>query len=266
MTQIPDVLKKIVDYKSGELACVMGAMPLAEVKSRISELEDQPRGFEAAILNSRDSGWTPIIAEVKKGSPSKGVIREAFDPLEIGQIYQANGASCLSVLTDEHFFLGHLSYLALIREQVSLPLLRKDFIFDPYQIYQARAAGADAVLLIAAMLELSELRDFAAIARELSLDVLLEVHDERELDMALATDCRMIGINNRNLRTFEVDIATSEKLAARIPAGHIIVAESGITRRDEIVRLTEKGVDAFLIGESLMREDDIGLKLQELLG
>ena len=266
MSQMPDVLKKIVDYKTGELAGVKGAAPLNEVMARIADLEDQPRGFEAAILNSCNSGWTPIIAEVKKGSPSKGVIRADFDPLEIATIYQANGASCLSVLTDEHFFLGHLSYLALIREQVSLPLLRKDFIFDPYQIYQARGAGADAVLLIAAMLELSQLREFTAIARELSLDVLLEVHDESELETALDTDCRMIGINNRDLRSFVVDISTSERLAAMIPEGRIIVAESGITRREEIVRLTEKGVHAFLIGESLMREDDIGAKLQELLG
>jgi len=266
MTQMPDVLKKIVDYKTGELARVKGAAPLAEIMGRIADLEDQPRGFEAAIVNACASGWTPIIAEVKKGSPSKGVIRADFDPLEIALTYQDNGASCLSVLTDEHFFLGHLSYLALIREQVSLPLLRKDFIFDPYQVYQARAAGADAVLLIAAMLELSQLREFSAIARELSLDVLLEVHDERELEVALQTDCTLIGINNRDLRSFAVDIATSERLAALVPPGRVLVAESGITRRDEIVRLEGKGLHAFLIGESLMREDDIGAKLQELLG
>ena len=266
MAQIPDVLKKIVDYKTEELAQVKGASPLAEMIGRIADLEDQPRGFEAAIVNACSSGWTPIIAEVKKGSPSKGVIRADFDPLEIAQIYQENGATCLSVLTDEHFFLGHLSYLALIREQVSLPLLRKDFIFDPYQIYQARAAGADAILLIAAMLELSQLREFAAIARELSLDVLLEVHDESELETALRTDCNLIGINNRDLRSFVVDITTSERLAALVPPGRIIVAESGITGRDEIVRLTESGLHAFLIGESLMREEDIGAKLRELLG
>jgi len=266
MSQIPDVLKKIVDYKTGELAGVKASVPLKEVTARISELEDHPRGFQAAILNACHSGWTPVIAEVKKGSPSKGIIRADFDPLEIARVYQSNGATCLSVLTDEHFFLGHLSYLALIREQVSLPLLRKDFIFDPYQIYQARAAGADAVLLIAAMLELSQLRDFHALARELSLDVLLEVHDEGELETALQTDCRMIGINNRDLRSFVVDTSTSERLAALIPEGCIVVAESGITRRDEIVRLTQSGVHAFLIGESLMREQDVGAKLQELLG
>jgi indole-3-glycerol phosphate synthase len=266
MSDMPDVLKKIVDYKTGELARAKSDAPLEEIVARIADLEDQPRGFEAAIVNACGSGWTPIIAEVKKGSPSKGVIRADFDPLDIAQIYQENGATCLSVLTDEHFFLGHLSYLALIREQVSLPLLRKDFIFDPYQIYQARAAGADAILLIAAMLELSQLRDFAAIARELSLDVLLEVHDEAEMETALKTDCNLIGINNRNLRSFEVDVTTSERLAKLVPAGRLVVAESGINTRQEIVRLTEEGLHAFLIGESLMREADIGAKLQELVG
>lgn len=266
MSEMPDVLKKIVEYKTGEVAAMKSATPLQEIMTRLADLEDQPRGFEAALLNSYESGWTPIIAEVKKGSPSKGVIRADFDPLEIATIYQDNGATCLSVLTDEHFFLGNLAYLSLIREQVSLPLLRKDFIFDPYQIYQARSAGADAILLIAAMLDLGQLREFTAIARELYLDVLLEVHDERELDIALQTDCRMIGINNRDLRSFNVDISTSERLAAQIPEGRIIVAESGINRREEIVRLTEKGVHAFLIGESLMREADIGEKLNELLG
>jgi len=266
MTQIPDVLKKIVDYKTGEVAAAKAAVPLNEIMDRLAVLEDQPRGFQAALINSLSSGWTPIIAEVKKGSPSKGVIRADFDPLQIARTYQENGATCLSVLTDEHFFMGHLSYLALIREQVSLPLLRKDFIFDPYQIYQARAAGADAVLLIAAMLDLSQLRDFAALAQELSMDVLLEVHDQRELEMALQTDCSLIGINNRDLRSFQVDIATSERLAAQIPAGRLIVAESGITRREEIVQLMEKGLHAFLIGESLMRESDVGAKLRELVG
>ncbi len=266
MTQVPDVLKKIVDYKQGELEAAMAAVPLNEIMDRLGDLEDTPRGFQNAIINSLGSGWTPIIAEVKKGSPSKGLIRADFDPLQIAATYQDNGATCLSVLTDEHFFMGHLSYLALIREQISLPLMRKDFIFDPYQIYQARAAGADAILLIAAMLDVPQLRDFHALASDLSMDVLLEVHDERELEMALQTDCSMIGINNRNLRTFEVDIATSERLAAMVPPGRIIVAESGINKREEIVHLMEKGLHAFLIGESLMREADVGAKLAELVG
>jgi indole-3-glycerol phosphate synthase len=266
MTEMPDVLLEIVDYKRGELSRMKGETPLEEVKARLAELEDHPRGFIAALENAAQSGWTAIIAEVKKGSPSKGLIRPDFDPVEIARTYQDCGATCLSVLTDEHFFMGHLSYLGMIREQVSLPLLRKDFIFDPYQIYQARAAGADAILLIAAMLDLAKLREFSQLARELSMDVLLEVHDERELETALETDCRLIGINNRNLRSFEVDIATSERLAALMPPDRIVVAESGISARHEIVRLGEHGVKAFLIGESLMREDDFGAKLQELLG
>jgi indole-3-glycerol phosphate synthase len=262
----PDILKKIVEFKKGEVAAARAAMPLAELQALLGELEDRPRGFVRAIEAAHGSGWTPIIAEVKKGSPSKGVIRADFDPLAIAETYEQNGATCLSVLTDEHFFLGNLGYLALIREHVRLPLLRKDFIFDPYQIYEARLAGADAILLIAAMLDLSTIRDFAGVARELSLDVLLEVHDRNEMEMALETDCRLIGINNRDLRTFVTDLATSEQLAPLVPAGRIVVAESGIETRCDIERLQQGGAQAFLIGESMMREADIGAKLRELTG
>lgn len=261
----PDILKKIVDYKRGELDAAKAAMPLAGLIALLDEQEDRPRGFAKALADASASGWTAIIAEVKKGSPSKGVIRADFDPLAIAEIYELNGATCLSVLTDEHFFLGHLGYLTLIREQVRLPLLRKDFIFDPYQIYQARLAGADAILLIAAMLDLRKIEDFAGLARELSMDVLLEVHDQAELDMALRTDCRLIGINNRNLRTFVTDLATTERLAFQVPDDRMVVAESGIEGRPDIVRLRRSGAQAFLIGESLIREDDIGAKLRELL-
>jgi indole-3-glycerol phosphate synthase len=264
--ETPDILKKIVEYKKGEVAAARAALPLAELKALLGELEDRPRGFVRAIENAFGSGWTPIIAEVKKGSPSKGVIRADFDPLAIAETYEQNGATCLSVLTDEHFFMGHLGYLALIREQVLLPLLRKDFIFDPYQIYEARLAGADAILLIAAMLDLSVVREFAGIADELSLDVLLEVHDQKEMELALATDCRLIGINNRDLRTFETDLAITERLAPHVPAGRTVVAESGIETRRDIVRLQQGGAHAFLIGESMMREPDIGAKLRELTG
>jgi indole-3-glycerol phosphate synthase len=266
MNTTPDILKKIVEYKRGELAATRAATPLAEMKARLADLEDQPRGFARALADAAASGWTPIIAEVKKGSPSKGVIRPDFDPLAIAEIYEKSGATCLSVLTDAHFFLGHLRFLALIREQVRLPLLRKDFIFDPYQIYEARAAGADAILLIAAMLELPMIEDFAGLARELSLDVLLEVHDETELETALRTDCHLIGINNRNLRTFVTDLGTTERLARLIPTERTVVAESGIEARSDVVRLQQGGAKAFLIGEALMREADIGAKLRELLG
>lgn len=266
MTGTPDILKKIVEYKRSELAIAMAAAPLAEIKSHLAELEEQPRGFGRALAAAAESGWTAIIAEVKKGSPSKGIIRPDFDPSAIAEIYEKNGATCLSVLTDEHFFSGHLSYLALIREQVRLPLLRKDFIFDPYQIYEARVAGADAILLIAAMLDLPRITEFIALAGELSLDVLLEVHDEAEMETALRTDCHLIGINNRSLHTFVTDLGTTGRLARMVPAGRMVVAESGITSRADIIGLQQAGAVAFLIGESLMREEDIGAKLQELLG
>jgi indole-3-glycerol phosphate synthase len=261
----PDILKNIMEHKQREVAKAKATVPVGELKSRIADLEDLPRGFERHLREAAASNWTAIIAEVKKGSPSRGIIRPDFDPLEIAEIYQNNGATCLSVLTDEQFFMGHLRFLALIRETVSLPLLRKDFICDPYQIYETRAAGADAVLLIAACLELSQLREFHAVAVELHLDVLLEVHDEAEMETALRTDCTLIGVNNRNLRTFVTDLETTGRLARMMPAGRLLVAESGINSRADIVRLQGDGAGAFLIGESLMREENIGVKLQELL-
>lgn len=266
MSQLPDILQQIVAHKRDEVAAAKAAFPLARLEAQLDQLEDQPRGFIRALRASAESGWTAMITEVKKGSPSKGVIRDDFDPLAIAEIYAEHGATCLSVLTDERYFMGHLRYLHLIRETVGLPLLRKDFICDPYQIVEARAAGADAILLIAAMLAPVELRDFAALARELQLDVLLEVHDEAELEMALASDCELIGINNRNLRTFVTDLGTTERLAALIPSDRFVVAESGINSRADIERLQRAGAGAFLVGESLMREADIGAKLDELTG
>jgi indole-3-glycerol phosphate synthase len=265
MPNTPDILKRIIAHKREEVVAARAVTTIGELKSRIADLEDVPRGFERHLREAVASGWTAIIAEVKKGSPSKGVIRADFDPLEIAAIYQNNGATCLSVLTDEKFFMGHLRFLALIRETVSLPLLRKDFICDPYQIYEARAAGADAILLIAAMLDLGQLREFHAIAKELYLDVLLEVHDEAEMETALKTDCTMIGVNNRNLRTFVTDLATTVRLSPMMPANRMLVAESGINSRTDIVCLQTEGARAFLIGESMIMEEDIGAKLQELL-
>ncbi len=266
MSHQPDILKTIVAHKQEEVAAAKARFPMERLRDRLALVEDQPRGFARALRTMHESGGTAIIAEVKKGSPSKGVIRADFDPLEIAETYQNHGATCLSVLTDEKFFLGHLSYLGLIREQVGLPLLRKDFICDPYQIVEARAFGADAVLLIAAMLELGQLREFYAQARELQLDVLLEVHDEAELELALQTECELIGVNNRSLRTFVTDLGTTERLRPLIPAERFLVAESGINRRADIERLLAAGAGAFLVGESLMREADIGAKLDELLG
>ncbi len=265
MTVLPDILQKIVARKREEVAAAKAAFPMERMLRRLELVEDQPRGFARALRTMYESGGTAVIAEVKKASPSKGVIRADFDPLEIAEIYQEHGATCVSVLTDEHFFGGHLNYLGLIREQVGLPLLRKDFICDPYQIVEARAYGADAVLLIAAMLERGELREFAAQAAELHLDVLLEVHDEAELEMALETDCELIGINNRSLRTFVTDLAATERLAPLVPENRLVVAESGITGRADVERLLAAGAHAFLVGETLMRADDIGGALEALV-
>lgn len=266
MSPTPDILQTIVAHKREEVAAAKARFPLTRLQDRLALVEDQPRGFIRALRAMHESGGTAIIAEVKKGSPSKGVIRQDFDPLTVAETYQQHGATCLSVLTDERFFLGHLSYLGLIREQVGLPLLRKDFICDPYQIVEARAFGADAVLLIAAMLELQQLREFAAQARELQLDVLLEVHDEAELELALQTDCELIGVNNRSLRSFVTDLATTERLRPLIPPERLVVAESGINGRADVERLLAAGAGAFLVGEALMREADIGAKLEQLLG
>jgi len=266
MTDTPDILKKIVAHKREEVAAAKAKFSLQRMLERLELVEDTPRRFIQSLRVMNEAGGTAIIAEVKKGSPSKGVIRADFDPLEIAETYQEHGATCLSVLTDEKFFLGHLNYLGVIREQVSLPLLRKDFICDPYQIYEARAYGADAILLIAAMLDLQQLRDFSALAGDLHLDVLLEVHDETELELALQTDCELIGINNRSLRTFVTDLSATERLRPLIPAERLVVAESGINCRADVERLLRAGARAFLVGESLMRESDIGAKLKELLG
>ena len=266
MSHLPDILATIVSHKREEVAALRREESLAAVMRRAADAEDIPRGFIAALLSAHESGWTAVIAEVKKGSPSKGLIRPDFDPIDIALTYEAHGACCLSVLTDERFFLGNLRFLGLIRERVGLPLLRKDFIIDPYQVVEARAAGADAVLLIAAILEPDLLAELAGTARELSLDVLLEVHDEADLEKALATDCELIGINNRDLRTFATDLAVTERLIPRIPADRFVVTESGIFTRADIERLLSAGARGFLIGESLMREEDIGAKLDELLG
>jgi indole-3-glycerol phosphate synthase len=266
MSSFPDILKQIIEHKREEVAAAKVSFPLSRLEDQLAQVEEPPRGFLRALRAAAESGWTTIIAEVKKGSPSKGVIRPDFDPLAIAETYQENGATCLSVLTDERFFMGHLLYLEKIREVVNLPLLRKDFICDPYQIIEARVAGADAILLIAAMLETEQLVEFSRRAAELQLDVLLEVHDEQELEKALATDCKLIGINNRNLRTFETDLATTERLLLSIPESYFVVSESGIVDRADVLRLQQAGASGFLVGESLMREEDIGAKLKELQG
>jgi len=258
------ILDQILRTKDAEIAADKIRQPLAELKQKVAAA-DHVRGFANRLRQSSQSG-TAIIAEVKKGSPSKGIIRKDFDPVAIARSYERAGASCLSVLTDHEYFYGSLEYLGLIRSQVDLPLLRKDFIVDPYQVYQARAAGADAILLIAAALEDGRLLELAELANELGLDTLLEVHNGTELERALRLPVALIGINNRNLQTFVTDLGVTESLAGKIPRRQIAVAESGIHSRADIERLQQSGAGAFLIGESLMRETDIEAKLRSLLG
>jgi indole-3-glycerol phosphate synthase len=207
-----------------------------------------------------------LIAEVKKASPSKGIIREDFDPVKIARIYEECLASAISVLTDKAFFQGDLEYLTLIREAVKIPLLRKDFIIDEFQIYEARAFGADAILLIVSILDKTQLAEYQHLANELGLDSLIEVHTEKEVEKAIYADANIIGINNRDLSTFETNIDTTAHLIKLIPDDKIVVSESGISTRDDILTLKDQGVDAVLIGETLMKSDDIGKKIKELLG
>jgi indole-3-glycerol phosphate synthase len=241
----------------------------AKKKYSIDELRDQIDNSPPIrdIKSALTSPSTPIkiIAEVKKASPSKGIIREDFDPVKIAKIYEANGAAAVSVLTEENFFLGSLDYLRKIREVVNIPLLCKDFIFDEYQVYQFRIYGADAFLLIAAILDNRKLKYLLKTGRELEMQALVEVHNLEELKRVLQTEAEIIGINNRDLKTFKTDIATTEHLIKEIPQGKVVVSESGINTAEDISRLRRCGAHAFLIGESLMREKDITKKLAELL-
>jgi indole-3-glycerol phosphate synthase len=255
------ILQNIVENKREEVARQKEIVPLGELRQMIA---DRPptRDFAGAI---RDRGCA-VIAEVKRSSPSKGRIREDFDPAGIAGIYEDNGASAISILTERKFFEGSAAYIPQIGRTVHLPLLRKDFIIDPYQINETRVLGADALLLIARLLEASKLRDFIGLASELGLASLVEAHDEEDVEKAVSSGARIVGINNRDLETFRTDLAVSIRLAHRIPRDVIVVSESGINSRSDIVRLMEAGIHAFLVGESLMRERDIGKKLRELLG
>ena len=258
----PSILETIVNHKFKELNQDQLRLPFAELKAK---LKDQPptRDFRSALSAPNRIN---LIAEVKKKSPSKGVLREDFDPVAIARTYAKAGVSAVSVLTDAHFFDGHLTYLAEIREAVNLPLLRKDFTVDAYQIYQARLAGADAILLIVAILTLAQLREFIQIARSLNLACLVEVHTLEELELALQANAEIIGINNRNLETFQTDIATTFRLIKSIPSDKLVVSESGIYTREDVEALGEAGVNAILVGESLMRSPNIERKIKELLG
>ena len=256
------ILDEIVAYKKEELAETKRGASLADQKKRAADAGPL-RGFGAALTAT---GGIKLIAEVKKASPSKGVIREDFDPVSIAATYQEAGATCLSVLTEKKYFQGSLESLGAIRRAVGLPLLRKDFIVDEYQVFEARAAGADAILLIAACLDRRQLEDYLGIAGNLGLDILVESHTVKELDKTLHAGARIVGINNRDLTRFTVSLQTTFDLLQDIPDDRVVVSESGIRSRDDVVRLEKAGVDAVLVGESLMREKDMGKKVKELLG
>ncbi len=258
-----DILNKILAVKREEVAAAVLIKPLAEVRAA-AEAQARPRDFVGAIRGKLAAGESAVIAEIKKASPSKGVIRADFRPAEIAADYAAHGAACLSVLTDRQFFQGSPDYLQAARAACSLPVLRKDFLVDAYQVYEARAMGADAILLIAAALDLPTMRDFEAIARSFGLAVLVEVHDGEELDAALQLETPLIGINNRNLRTFEVSLQTTLDLLPRIPEGRIVVTESGILATGDVELMRRHDVGTFLVGEAFMRQPHPGQALAGL--
>ncbi|MCG8091122.1 MAG: indole-3-glycerol phosphate synthase TrpC [Candidatus Thiodiazotropha endolucinida] len=263
MKDTPDILKKIVARKQQEIADRLEKRSLQALQERLSE-SSAPRGFADAIAQRIEAGEAGVIAEIKRASPSKGVLREDFQPAEIALSYQQGGAACLSVLTDIDFFQGSDDYLRQARAACSLPVIRKDFIIDPYQVYEARVIEADSILLIAACLDDAQLHSLNDLAHELGMDVLIEVHDEAELQRTLALENRLIGINNRNLRSFKVSLDTTLGLLDQIPEGRIVVTESGILDQQDVKRMRSHQVNAFLVGEAFMRADDPGARLREL--
>jgi indole-3-glycerol phosphate synthase len=263
------ILKKILDRKAEEVAERKRTVSLADVKSRVQQANHgalAPRGFVRAIERKHVNKNPAVIAEIKKASPSKGVIREHFVPQEIARSYEQGGAACLSVLTDIDFFQGSDAYLQQARAATTLPVLRKDFTIDAYQLYEARALGADCILLIVAALSAQQLIDLNNIAQEIGLDVLIEVHNAEELDIALQTSNKLIGINNRNLHTFETSLDTTYNLLSQIPQDRIVVTESGILTADHVKAMREHHVHTFLVGEAFMRAPEPGVELKKLFG
>ena len=258
-----DILDKIIATKREEVLAARDAKPLTEVRAE-AEAQTAPRDFVGAIRTKIAAGQSAVIAEIKKASPSKGVLREDFRPAEIAADYAANGAACLSVLTDRQYFQGAPEYLQAARAACNLPVLRKDFMIDPYQVYEARAMGADAILLIVAALPLSAMQDMEKIAHALGMAVLVECHDANELDVALHLETPLLGINNRNLRTFEVSLETTLSQLGRIPAGRTVVTESGILGPADVAKMRANQVHAFLVGEAFMRAPSPGRELARL--
>ena len=260
-----DILEKIVEVKHQEVQAARKRKSLEAVRAD-AEARVLTRDFVGAMRSKMAAGRAAVIAEVKKASPSKGVLRPDFIPADIAQSYAEHGAACLSVLTDQSFFQGCTDYLKQARASCDLPVLRKDFMVDAYQIYESRAMGADCILLIAACLDDAQMRDLEAIALSLNMAVLIEVHDGAELDRALALRSPLLGINNRNLKTFEVSLDTTLGLQARVPADRLLVTESGITSAADVQRMRQAGIHAFLVGEAFMRADEPGLALEQLFG
>lgn len=260
-----DILERILTVKREEVALGQQERPVAAMAEE-ARTRPVPRDFVGAIRASLAHGRPAVISEIKKASPSKGVIREDFRPAEIARAYEAAGASCLSVLTDRDFFQGAPEYLQQAREACSLPVLRKDFIVDAWQVYEARAMGADAILLIAAAMDLTHMRMLEELALSMGMGVLVEVHDADELELALRMKTPLIGINNRNLRTFEVSLQTTLDLLERIPADRIVVTESGVLSAEDVALMRGHGVNAFLVGEAFMRAEDPGSALRALFG
>lgn len=260
---MPDILDRILAVKAEEVARARSAKPLAALREK-AQRTAPPRDFVGALRSKITAGKPAVIAEIKKASPSRGVLRENFDAAAIAASYERNGAACLSVLTDEQFFEGALEHLGQARAACRLPVLRKDFTIDPYQIFESRAAGSDCILLIAAALEDARMRELEAAARELGMAVLVEVHDAKELERALELKTPLIGINNRNLRTFETRLETTLELVARIPKDRIVITESGILSREDVKTLRAGRVGCFLVGEAFMRTADPGAELGRL--
>ncbi len=263
MTQTPDILKTILAKKAEEVARRKTGMSISNLEEIASGVE-RPRGFYNLLQSKVQAKKPAIIAEIKKASPSQGVIRENFQPVTIAQDYAMNGASCLSVLTDKEFFQGSEAYLQMVRERCPLPVLRKDFMIDAYQIYEARALGADCILLIVAALEDSLMYELSDVATKLGMDVLVEVHDADELQRALTLDTKLVGINNRNLRTFETSLQTTLDLKTEIPSDRMVITESGIHTQADVQLMLDNDVYAFLVGEAFMRAESPGQKMREL--